>query len=73
MEQANGQFEAMVRRHDQDLYHGDQRAPGLTTRMEGIEVRVKDQEAKQVTIARMFWAIILMLISILTTVVVKHG
>ena len=32
---------ATVGRHDVDLYHGDSRKPGLTTRMENVEERVE--------------------------------
>lgn len=31
-----------VQRHDKDLYHGDARKPGLTTRMERVEGAIED-------------------------------
>jgi hypothetical protein len=33
-----------VDRHDSDLYHGDARKPGITTRMEDVEGRVDTLE-----------------------------
>jgi hypothetical protein len=69
---------AIVRRHDKDLYRGNGK-PGLTTRMaqqeSAMEVatgRIDKADKRQDRTQSMFWAIILLLLTILGTGVLKR-
>lgn len=51
-----------------DMYHGDARKPGLTTRMEQAENRDEEQDKRMDTVDGKFWAIILLLVTLLGSV-----
>lgn len=66
---------SLVRRHDKDLYRGNGK-PGLTTRMarqeDAMEVaidRLDKSDKRQDRTQSMFWAIILLLLTILGGVI----
>ena len=53
-----------------DMYHGDARKAGVTTRLENMENRMEGMESLQQSTDRKFWAIILLLISSLAGITV---
>lgn len=77
-----GDISATVRRLEQDVWHGDNRKAGLTTRIQQAEDRLDSGDRRMTTqdkridsFANMFWAIILLLLTILGGVIadiVRH-
>jgi hypothetical protein len=71
-----GDVASTVRRLEQDVWHGDNRKPGLTTRIQQAEDRLDSgdrrmsaQDKRIDGFANMGWAIILLLLTILGGVV----
>jgi hypothetical protein len=62
-------IERRVAKLEKDVIHGNG-LPGLTTRMAMGENRMENIEQKQKSIALQFWAIIILLMSTLTAVIV---
>lgn len=68
-------IDALVFQHDKDLYRGNGK-PGLTTRMqqaedkmENIDTCIEDQSLRIDKIDKKFWAIILLLLTLLGGVI----
>jgi len=49
----------LVEKHDQDLYQGNERAPGLVTRVEVAEQKITNTDKIVEQMNRRFWAIII--------------
>lgn len=62
------QYRQMVDRHENDLYHGNGK-PGITNRLQVIEDDVSRSAEQVEFLDKKFWAIILLLLTILGTVI----
>lgn len=61
---------ATISRIETDMYFGDTRKPGVTIRIERLEDGMERSEDTQKSTDRKFWAIIILLISTLTGIIV---
>lgn len=78
----SGDIASTVRRLEQDVWHGDNRKPGLTTRVQQSEDRLDSGDRRMTTqdnkidkFASMGWTIILLLLTCIggiVTTIVRH-
>jgi hypothetical protein len=61
---------AMARRVYNDMYLGNGK-PGMTTRMDRMEVAMVEVQQQCRTLGRMFWAIIILLVTILGSIITE--
>jgi hypothetical protein len=57
-----------VKKHDEDLYHGDARKAGITTRMEQVEDRMDSFSGN---VNKMVWAIVAVALAVLGEIIQK--
>jgi len=65
----------MIHQHEKDLYRGNGK-PGITTRLKTLEDSMERIEDLQAATDRKFWAVIVLLITILGSIItqmVRHG
>jgi hypothetical protein len=60
--------QGLIHKIEKDMYHGNGK-PGITTRLEVLEGDVLALTVDMTAVKRMFWAVILLLITILGAVI----